>query len=339
MGNGFKKAVRENIWAKVLAIAPSGGGKSFGALRVANGLAKALSEDTGVKERIAYIGSEGSRDVYYADEFDYDLKQLKAPFTPESYVDAIDEAIDNGYKVIIVDQISAEWAGKGGMLEIHSKMSGNSYTNWSKLTPRHEKFIDKILDSEAFIVATVRGKDKYVLEEQNGKQVPRKVGIGYTQRDDLEFLFTVAVTVEQDTHFFTSVKDNTHLFENRNDVLSEKDGEIIYKWSTGGDLKAKTTEIEKSKEEAKMKIALNEKEEAKKITAELEKQTKKQQNKLTLEELKAEILIKCKSLADSGKRTEVGKAVKDNNNEDANPNNIKSKTVAEKVLSALEELE
>lgn len=334
---GFQKAVRENIWAKVLTIAPSGGGKSFGALRVAKGLTEALSKDTGNEERIAYIGTEGSRDKYYADEFDYDLMQLKAPFTPESYVDAIDEAIDAGYKVIVIDQISNEWAGKGGMLEIHSKMSGNSYTNWSKLTPRHEKFVDKILDSEAFIVATVRGKDKYVLEEQNGKQVPRKVGIGYQQRDDLEFLFTVAVTVEQDTHFFTSVKDNTHCFENRNDILTEKDGDIIYKWSTGGDVKAKRNELEKAKEEAKTKIALNEEEEAKKIVQENEKKAKKQQNKLTLDELKADILLKCKELSDNGKRAEVIQTLKDLNGT-PNPNDITDKAIAEKVVSAFEEL-
>jgi hypothetical protein len=334
---GFQKAVRENIWAKVLTIAPSGGGKSFGALRVAKGLTEALSKDTGNEERIAYIGTEGSRDKYYADEFDYDLMQLKAPFTPESYVDAIDEAIDAGYKVIVIDQISNEWAGKGGMLEIHSKMSGNSYTNWSKLTPRHEKFVDKILDSEAFIVATVRGKDKYVLEEQNGKQVPRKVGIGYQQRDDLEFLFTVAVTVEQDTHLFTSVKDNTHCFENRNDVLTEKDGDIIYKWSTGGDVKSKRNELEKAKEEAKTKIALNQEEEAKKIVQENEKKAKKQQNKLSLEELKADILLKCKELSDNGKRSEVIQTLKDLNGT-PNPNDITDKEIAEKIVSAFEEL-
>lgn len=335
---GFQKAKRENIWAKILQIAPSGGGKSFGSLRLATGLAKALSIDTGNEERIGYIGTEGSRDKYYADEFDYDLLQLKAPFTPESYIDAIDEALDAGYKIIVIDQISSEWGGKGGMLEIHSKMSGNSYTNWSKLTPRHEKFVDKILDSEAFIIANVRGKDKYVLEEQNGKQVPRKVGVGYTQRDDLEFLFTVAFTVEQDTHLFTSVKDNTHLFENRNDVITEKDGELIYQWSTGGDVKAKRNELEKVKAEAKAKIALNEEAEAKKIAEENDKKQKKQQNQLSLEDLKAEILIKCKSLADSGKRKQVGETLT-SLTDSPNPNDIVDKKIAEKVLSALEELE
>jgi hypothetical protein len=335
---GFKKAVRENIWAKVLTIAPSGGGKSYGALRLAKGLTEALEKDTGVEERIAYIGTEGSRDKYYADEFDYDLLQLKAPFTPESFIDAIDEAIDSGYKVIVIDSITHEWTGKGGILEIHSKMSGNSYTNWSKLTPRHEKFVDKILDSEAFIIATVRGKDKYVLEEQNGKQVPRKVGVGYQQRDDLEFLFTVALTIEQDTHLFTSVKDNTHFFENRNDILTEKDGEIIYKWATGGDVKAKRAELEKSKEEAKAKIALNQEEEAKKIAKDNEKKHREQLGNVTLEELKSDILIKCKELSDQGKRAEVIETLK-NINGSANPNDITSKSVAEKIIKEFKVLE
>lgn len=334
---GFKKAIRENIWAKILEIAPSGGGKSYGALRLGTGLVNSLSKDTGNEERIAYIGTEGSRDKYYADEFDYDLLQITPPYTPEKYIDAIDEALDSGYKVIIIDSITHEWTGKGGLLEVHSKMSGNSYTNWSKITPRHEKFMEKILDSEAFIIATVRGKDKYVLEEQNGKQIPVKVGVGYQQRDDLEFLFTVAVTVDVATHYFTSVKDNTHAFENRNDVLTEKDGELIYKWATGGDVKSKQAELEKQREEVKAKIKLNEEEEAKKIAQEAEKKQKKQSGVVSVDELKKDILIKCKELSDIGKRSQVIETLKEFNGS-ANPNDIADKGIAEKVLSALEDL-
>lgn len=337
---GFQKAKRENIWAKVLTIAPSGGGKSYGALRIAKGMADALSKDAGKEERIAYIGTEGSRDKYYADEFDYDLMQLKSPFEPERYIDAIDEALDAGYKVIVIDSITHEWKGKGGLLEIHSKMSGNSYTNWSKLTPKHERFIDKILESEAYIIATVRGKDKYVLEEQNGKQVPRKVGVGYDQRDDLEFLFTVALTIEQDTHYFTSVKDNTHLFEDRNDILTEKDGEIIYNWASGGDLSEKIKELEKAKEEAKAKMAMNEETEVKKIVDEKEKKSKSQKElpkKESIETLKSEILSLCKSLSVAGKRKGVIKIVEELSG-DANPNNINDVDIAKKVLEGLKTL-
>ena len=147
-------------------------------------------------------------------------------------------------------------------------MAGNSYTNWQKVTPRHEKFTDKLIDSPIHLFATVRGKDKYVLEEQNGKQIPRKVGVGYEQRDDLEYLFTVAFTLEQDTHYFSTVKDNTHMFEDRNDILTERDGRKLYQWATGGNIEQKRAELEKAKEEAKVKIAMGEEEVAKKVLLE-----------------------------------------------------------------------
>jgi hypothetical protein len=338
MGTGFKKAVRENIFVKVCTIAPSGGGKSFSTLRMAKGMSEELSKITGEEQRVAYIGTEGSRDKYYANEFDYDLLQLKNDFSPEKYLDALEDALDSGYKVIIIDSISHEWVGKNGCLEIHSKMAGNSYTNWNKVTPRHNKLMDLILDCEAHVIVTVRGKDKYVMEEVNGKQVVSKLNLGYQQRDDIEYLFTLSLNIDKDSHLFTSLKDNTHLFENRNEVLTEKDGVKLLEWANNGDIKAKISELEKSKEEAKIKIALNEEAEAKKIIEENEKKIKKQQSRLSLEELKAEILVKCKSLADSGKRANVSKTLTDINGT-PNPNDITDKAVAENVLSQLESLE
>lgn len=352
MGSGFKKAIRDDIFAKVLFIAVSGGGKSYSGLRFSKGMLDALNKKTGEENRLAYIGTEGSRDKYYANEFDYDLMQLKGDFKPESYIDAIDEALDAGYKVIFIDSISHEWTGKGGCLEIHGKIPGNSYTAWDKVTPRHNKLLDKILDCEAHVIVTVRGKDKYVLEDINGKQVPRKVLLGYQQRDDTEYLFTTSFTLEQDSHMFTAVKDNTHLFEDRNDVIVEKDGASILDWASSGDVKSKIAELEKAKEEAKAKIALNEKEEVKKIVEEKEKKTKTQKEtplatkieepetkgSKTLEEVKNEAVARCQILVKSGKKDIVVETIKKVTGGDANPLNIKDLTIAEKVLVALKEI-
>ena len=134
-----------------------------------------------------------------------------------------------------------------------------------KVTPRHNKFLDKIIDSEIFVIATVRGKDEYVLEEVNGKQVPRKVALGYDQRKDTEYLFTCSFNIEQDSHIATSVKDNTHIFESRNDVLTEKDGLKVFEWATDGDLEEKTKEIEGSIAEGKRLQKLNEEKEAEEL--------------------------------------------------------------------------
>ena len=80
-------------------------------------------------------------------------------------------------EVIIIDSISHEWEGSGGILDIHAGMAGNSFTNWGKLTPRHNAFIQTILQTNKHIIGTIRSKQDYVLNEKNGKQVPEKVGL------------------------------------------------------------------------------------------------------------------------------------------------------------------
>ena len=331
----IKKAKREAIYTKILLGGCSGSGKTFSALRMAKGMAEELSKTTGKDEGVCFIDTENRRSCYYAKKFNFDILELNK-YSPDDYIDAISDILEEGYKIIVIDTASLEWSY---LLDIHSKMPGNSFTNFSKITPKHEKFLDKILQSDAHFIICCRSKEKYVLEEQNGKMIPVKKGVDLIQRDGIEYIMTVSLNIDMTTHTYTPMKDNTELFELGGNMVTERDGINIIRWANDGDLDEKYSKLEKAKEDAKAKIVLNEEQEAKKISEEADKKTKKQQNKLTLEELKAEILIKCKSLADSGKRTEVGKAVKDNNGEDANPNNIKSKTVAEKVLSALEELE
>ena len=224
----FQKAKKEQIFLKVLLAGASGSGKTFSALRLARGIA----EQTGGK--IAAIDTEAGRIRYYADEFDFDDEQLAEPYTPEKYIEAIDEAVKGGYSVLVIDSITHEW---NYLLEQIDKIPGsNSYTKWGKLTPRHNRFVEKIIQSPINIIVTVSGKDAYVLEQdKNGKQVPKKVGLGYTQRDGLEYEYTVTFNIDQTNHVATAQKDNTHLFENRYDVLTEEDGKLLYNWANSGE--------------------------------------------------------------------------------------------------------
>ena len=45
----------------------------------------------------------------------------------------------------------------------------------------------------------------------------------------------VTFNIAQDTHVATCMKDNTGLFNNRYDVLTEKDGEALYDWANTGE--------------------------------------------------------------------------------------------------------
>lgn len=222
----FVKAKKEKIWTKVLLGGSSGSGKTYSALRLATGLAKKCGSG------IAAIDTEAGRIRYYANEFDFSDMQLTEPFTPEKYIEAINEAVGSGFKVLIIDSISHEW---NYCVDIHDKMPGNSWANWSKVTPRHDAFMEKILQAPIHIIATVRGKDEYVLEEKNGKQTPKKVGLGFKQRDGVEYNYTATFNIAQDTHIAEATKDNTHIFEGRYEVLTEKDGEALYDWANTGE--------------------------------------------------------------------------------------------------------
>lgn len=301
---GFKKAVREQVWLKVLLSGASGSGKSYSALKLATGIAKKCGGE------IAYIGTEGSRDKYYSNEFSYDLLQLEDPYTIDKYMQAIDMAVEGGYKVLIIDSMSHEWKW---LNDTHDKMPGNSFTNWGKLKPKHRLFMDKVLNSPIHIIATARGKDDWVLEDKNGKQVPKKVGMGQQQDKDIAYEYTVSLMIEQDTHIASADKDNTHLFDGRYEILSEKDGEKLYDWANTGDIPAPT------KENVKYATATE-------PTSEDE-----------LKDLKKEIVQLCTSLG--GTKNETLMATLKDVVPSGNPNAIKEVSVANELLEKLKKLQ
>lgn len=229
------KAKRVKVFLKALLTGASGSGKSQSALEMAMGIFKKCGG-----EGILYIGTEGDRDKLYAEQkskhggytFEYDLLQLSEPYSTDSFIAAIDEGLDAGYKVIIIDSISAEWKY---LNDLHDKMPGNSFTNWSKLKPKHRQLIDKILNASAHIIVCARGKDEWVLEEKNGKQVPKKVGLGSQTDKDISYEMMLSLQLDQDTHVAHADKDNTGLWnEDRFSVITAKDGEALYDWCQNG---------------------------------------------------------------------------------------------------------
>lgn len=296
----FEKAKREQVWLKVLLSGASGSGKSYSALKLATGI---FNECGG--EGIAYIGTEGSRNKYYADEFDYDLLELSEPYESEKYIEAIDEAVNAGYKILIIDSMSHEWKW---LNDVHDKMPGNSFTNWGKLKPRHNKMMEHILNAPIHVIATSRAKDDWVLEDKNGKQVPKKVGMGAQQDKDITYEYTVSLMLEQDTHIASSDKDNTHIFDGKYDKLTEKHGKALYDWANKGDVP-----IQKPKPEEYKQVSESSEE--------------------LLKEIKKEIIQLCTELGGS-KNADLMATLKEYV-PSGNPNAIKSSDVAKKCLEAI----
>ena len=231
-----KKAKREKIYVKLALMAPSGGGKTYGSLRLATGMAEEIKKETGKDARILLANTEGKRGYYYADEFNYDIVDIESPHNPEKYVELIDFAVEQGYDILIIDSSSHEWEGKGGCLDLHQQ-AGGTYQSWARVTPRHNKFINAISDSPIHIIATMRGKDQYEMtKDDKGKTNVQKLGVGAKQRDGFEYEFTVTFLIDQKTNTSEVQKDNTHIFDKEGPtILSENHGRKIIQWANSGE--------------------------------------------------------------------------------------------------------
>jgi hypothetical protein len=223
----LRNATRKQAKIKLALQGPAGSGKTYSALLLAFGLTNAWNN-------IAIIDTENHSADLYAHLGNFNVLSLDKPFSPERYIEAIELCEKAGMEVIILDSITHEWDGSGGILDVHQAMTGNSFTNWSKVTPRHNAFVQKFLQSECHIIATIRTKQDYVLSEKNGKMVPEKVGLKAVTREGMDFEFTLVFDLDI-KHMASASKDRTGLFMDKPDgVITPDTGKRILKWCNEG---------------------------------------------------------------------------------------------------------
>lgn len=189
----FAPATKKKLKCRVAVTGPSKAGKTYTSLAIA----------THLGGKVAVIDTENRAASKYADEFKFDVLELDS-FSPETYVDAIRAAEDAGYDVIVIDSLSHAWIGKNGALaQVEEvKRTGkdkNSFTAWGSITPQHNALIDAIVRSSCHVIATMRLKTEYVIEENDrGKKVPRRIGLAPVQREGMEYEFDLIGEMDQD---------------------------------------------------------------------------------------------------------------------------------------------
>ena len=226
----IRKAKRSATKLRLLLTSPSGGGKTFGAILLAKGLGgRTVVIDT----------EEGSSDLYDT-LHDFDVIDLKPPFTPEAYIEAITGAEQAGYEVIIIDSVTHCWNGKGGCLELvddiaKAQFRGNTWSAFSVITPRWRAFVDAILRSSAHVICTGRSKTETAQVEDHGKKKVAKLGMKLEARDGLEYEFTCVLDLIHDGHYATVSKDRTGLFNGDPKPITVETGKKLAAWLAGGE--------------------------------------------------------------------------------------------------------
>lgn len=243
----FTRARRAQARLRLAIVAVSGGGKTMGSLRVAKGLVEGLLDmgviEGGIEGKIAMIDSERKSASLYSDVVPFDTLELEPPYSVDRYQQAVEAAERAGYVVCIIDQISHAWAGPGGQLEYVDALkaqSRNAMSPWAKVTPMQQEFYDRILRTPMHIIATMRAKSEWVIDEimvdGRVKKVPRKIGLSPVQREGIEYEFTSCLDVDLEAHMATASKDRTRLFMGRQMLLDEVCGRKLAQWLQTGEV-------------------------------------------------------------------------------------------------------
>ena len=169
----FRPAVRENVGLLIGLAGSSGSGKTYTAMRLAKGIAG--------EKPFAVIDTEAGRAKHYADQFRFDHGDLRPPFSPSAYSEAIAAADAAGYPVIVVDSCSHEHAGEGGILDMQEaefeRMGGRDavkMASWVKPKGEHRKMVSKLLQVRAHLILCFRAEEKIEMVRVDGKMEVRK---------------------------------------------------------------------------------------------------------------------------------------------------------------------
>ncbi len=239
----FRPAVRSNV-ALILGLAgASGSGKSFSAFRLAAGIAG--------DKRFAVIDTESGRASHYADRFAFDVAELREPFTPAAYADAIAEADKAGYPVIVVDSASHEYAGSGGILDMqeaeYQRMGGRDsakMASWIKPKMEHKKMMQRLLQTRAHLILCFRAEEKIEIIKEDGKTkiVPKQGPAGFkgwipvcekTMPYELTASFLLTADRPGVPHPIKLQEQHRPLFPLDKEI-TEESGRRIAEWARGG---------------------------------------------------------------------------------------------------------
>ena len=224
----LQKAERHQVKLRIGLSGPSGFGKTYSALLLAYGI-------TNDWNKIAIIDTENKSASLYSHLGDFNVLSLEEPYSPERYLKAIKLCEESEVEIIIIDSISQEWQGKGGCLEIHEQLGGR-FNDWAKVTPRHNAFIDAIVQSKCHIITTTRRKVDYSLDQDsNGKTKVMKLGMKEITREGFEYELTVNFELLNDKHLASASKDRTGLFMGKPEfIINSNTGKKLINWCNQG---------------------------------------------------------------------------------------------------------
>lgn len=233
----FQKATREKSKLRLALAGPSGAGKTLSALLLAYGITNDWS-------KIALIDTEHGRAKFYANRSDFGTgeflyQEMTAPYSPDRYISMVREGAEAVGEdgVVIVDSFSHAWNNSGGVLEIKENLEGGnskkSFSAWAEAGKIQNNLVNSILSVNCHTIVTMRTKMAYAIEQnENGKNVPVKLGLEPVQRENTEYEFDIVLNIARN-HVASASKDTTFL-DTWSGVITSELGKSLKEWLDDG---------------------------------------------------------------------------------------------------------
>lgn len=246
-----RPATREEVPLWIGLYGPSNSGKTFSALRLATGIQRVTEGE------IFFIDTEARRSLAYADRFRFRHVDLSAPFSPLDYLAAVEHCVSRGARIIIVDSMSHEHEGPGGVLEWHaeevdrlcrgddSKAEKVKMLAWQVPKSARRRMVNTFLQLRTNFVFCFRAKEK--LKIIPGRNPENQ---GFMPLGGEEFIYEMTATAllmpgaygvptwrSKEVGETMMIKDPDQFHElnkqNERKPLSEDMGEFMAQWAKG----------------------------------------------------------------------------------------------------------
>lgn len=229
----IEKAVRKKVPMLISVAGVSGSGKTFSSLLMAAGLG----------DRVGFLDTENGRGSMYADSPSiqaalpngYEIAELREPFTPARYSEAVDSFEEHGCDVLVIDSFTHEWEGHGGCFDIAMNNKLGGLPNWVKAKMEHKRMINRLLASSMHIIFCLRAQEKTKVEKNDkGKETFIPIGIQPIQEKNFVFEMTLSLLLEETTHkpIVTKCPEPLlHLFKGEQGLITKETGKKLREWA------------------------------------------------------------------------------------------------------------
>jgi len=244
-------------------VGPSGTGKTYSALRLATGMQRVTGGyifviDTEARRSLHYAPDHGNQADPARGKFGFQVVPFGAPFGPLEYLHAIEHCARSGAKTIIVDSMSHEHEGPGGVLEMHEaetkRLSKQWKTSedavkmsaWGKPKSERRRMINTILQFDANFIFCFRAKPKLKIVKGRNPE-PR----GFMPLAGEEFVYEMTArflllpgadgrpalqsTFEGEREIIKIPIQFRDLFSRPGEQLSESLGMLMAQWAAGSE--------------------------------------------------------------------------------------------------------